>query len=159
MKDFLQEQFDAKPQRAPKQSRDIMKGKRKADGGAYFSFSQCGKVQKYAQIALEYAAWPGCSMCGKKPCELFHGRVLSEEEIKPYNSGLAQKRKQDDKNHGMLKYHRIARRRMLVPRRRLPRRRRRNQQNATSRQLPRTRRPLQERVSERNRCLHVHNKL
>jgi len=97
MKDFLQEQFDAKPQRTPKQIHDIMKGKRKVDGGSYFSFSQRGEVQKYAQNTPEYAAWPGCSMCGKKPCELCHGRVLSEEEIKSYNSGLARKRKRDDK--------------------------------------------------------------
>jgi aconitase B len=61
-KDFLQEEFDAKPQRTAKQVHERMKAKKMSDGGAYFSFSQ----------RAEYADWPGCSMCGKKPCQC-HG--------------------------------------------------------------------------------------
>jgi hypothetical protein len=68
-KDFLQEEFDAKPQRTTKQVHKRMKAKKMSDGGAYYSYSQCGKVELVAKKSPEYADWPGCSMCVKKLCQ------------------------------------------------------------------------------------------
>jgi hypothetical protein len=70
-----------------------MRAKPDADGSLMFCWSKRGKVRKYNKASPEYAAWEGCSMCGKKPCTNCNGRSLSVSEWKTAFSTLSQKQK------------------------------------------------------------------
>lgn len=79
--------------RKPTQASVEMRAKPDADGSLMFCWSKRGKVRKYNKASPEYAAWEGCSMCGKKPCTNCNGRSLSVSEWKTAFSTLSQKQK------------------------------------------------------------------
>ncbi len=79
--------------RKPIQASVEMRAKPDADGSLMFCWSKRGKVRKYNKASPEYAAWEGCSMCGKKPCTNCNGRCLSVSEWKTAFSTLSQKQK------------------------------------------------------------------
>ena len=79
--------------RKPIQASVEMRAKPDADGSLMFCWSKRGKVRKYNKASPEYAAWEGCSMCGKKPCTNCNGRSLSVSEWKTAFSTLSQKQK------------------------------------------------------------------
>ena len=67
------------------------------DGGLKFCNSKRGTfMAKTGKNAAAYEAWPGCSMCGEKPCEC-NGPLLPESTITSFFSSLAAQQKKAGK--------------------------------------------------------------